>query len=113
MAEIVKTSLSGSGSREMVITTLGSSDTFIYQVGDIMIVDNVSGGAITPNLDGDGSTTIPVAGYGEIDVSGGYDVPSIANGEKAVIPLDTISSYLKGTVTVTAGDGAKVSIIRY
>lgn len=113
MAEISKTSLSGSGSREMLVTTLGVSDTFSYASSvEVMIIDNVTAGALTPNLDGADSTTVPVSGYGAIDVSGGYDVPSIPPGEKAVIPLNTISAYLKGVVTVTGGDGAKVSIIK-
>ena len=111
MAEIIKTAKTGSGARVVTVTTLGASDTFTYKSGDELYINNVTAGAITPKLDGDGSTVIPVKGYGDIDVSGGYDVPSIGVGEEVMIPLDTISAFLKGVVTVTAGDGTEVFII--
>lgn len=111
MAVITKTSMSGQGSRALAITTLGASDTFTYEAGDVMVINNVTVGAITPNLDGDGSTNAALPGYGsDVPVSAGYDVPSIPAGDYAVIPLDTIKLWLKGTVTVTAGDGAEVAI---
>lgn len=110
MAEITKTSLSGGGTKTATVTTLGASDTFTYSSGDILHIENVTAGAITPNLDGDGSTTVALPGVGSIDVSGGYTTDSIGIGAKAVIPLDSVSAYLKGTVTVTGGDGAEVYI---
>ena len=112
MATITKTSLGGSGSRAMSVTVAGASDDFVYTAGDLLVIDNITAGALTPNLDGDGASTIPVPGYGsDLDVSGGYDVPSIQAGDKAVIPLDTISAWLKGTVAVTGADGAELSIL--
>ena len=111
MATITATSLSGSGSRAVTITTLGASDTFTYVVGSTLILNNVTAGALTPNIDGDGGTTVSVRGVGSVDVSGGYTTPSIPAGGYAAIPLDSISEYLKGTITVTGGDGIEASIL--
>jgi len=111
MAEITITPLSGSGSRAATVTTLGASDTFSYQDGLILVINNVTAGAITPNLLGDAVTDVPVAGVGSVDTSGGYTTASIGVGESAVIPLDTVSKYLTGAVTVTAGDGAEVYLL--
>ena len=111
MAEITITPLSGSGSRAATVTTLGASDTFSYQDGLILVINNLTAGAITPNLLGDAVTDVPVAGVGSVDTSGGYTAASIGAGESAAIPLDTVSKYLTGTVTVTAGDGAEVYLL--
>ena len=111
MATITPTSMSGSGSREVNVTTLGASDTFTYVPGSTLILNNVTGGALTPNIDGDGATTVPVRGIGAVDVSGGYDVPSIGAGESAAIPLDTIAKYLQGDIAVTGADGIEAQLL--
>lgn len=113
MANITETSSSGVGSRVLAVTTLGASDTLTYKpgYGQVLVLDNVTAGALTPLIDGAGGTTVPVKGIGNVDVSGGYTVPSIAAGAKAIIPLDSISAYLQGVVTVTGGTGIKASLI--
>jgi len=111
MAEIIATDMTGSGSRAVTVTTLGASDTFTYVKGQVLVINNITVGAITPNFDGANGTTVPVNGVGSIDVSGGYTTPSIAAGAYAAIPLDTIAKYLQGVVTVTGGDGAEVSLL--
>lgn len=112
MAVITATSLTGSGSRAATVTTLGASDTFTYAAGQILVINNVTAGAITPNLVGDAATAQACPGVGSIDVSGGYTTDSIAIGESAAIPLKSISAYLTGTeVTVTGGDGAEVYLL--
>ena len=110
MAAITSTTLTGTGSRVATETTLGASDTFTYN-GGYLIILNGSGGAITPNLTGDKATTVGVPGIGNIDVSGGYDVPSIADGAEVVIPLASVRKKLMGVVTVTGGDGATVLLL--
>lgn len=113
MAVITATSMTGSGSRALAVTTLGSSDTLTYTKGAILILDNVTAGALTPLLDGADGTTVQVAGIGSVSVAAGYTVPSIAAGARAVIPLDTISAYLQGVVTVTGGSGIKASLLTF
>ena len=113
MAVITATKMTGSGSRAITVTTLGASDTLTYEKGAVLYLNNVTAGALTPNIDGDGATTVTVAGLGSVDVSGGYTFPSIADGATVAIPLDTISAYLKGTVTVTGGDGIEASLLTF
>jgi secreted protein with Ig-like and vWFA domain len=116
MATITATSMTGSGAREVTVTTLGASDTFTYNAArsPVIILNNVTGGALTPNFDGDGGTTVPVAGGGAgLDVSSGYTTASIAAGESWAIPLSTIAKYLTGTIALTGGTGIEASILEF
>lgn len=111
MATITPTSLSGSGSRAVNVTTLTASDTFAYVPGSILVLNNGTAGALTPNIDGDGAASVPVRGVGSVDVSAGYDVPSISAGASVAIPLDTIAEYLKGTIAMTGADGIEAQLL--
>lgn len=116
MAEIAKTSMQGEGSRVITVTTLSASDTLIYKKGvnATLVLNNVSGGALTPLIDGDGSTSLSVPGLGApIVTSGGFLLPSIGIGATVAIPLDTISEYLKGVITVTGGDAIEATLTEY
>jgi len=113
MAAITATSMTGSGERAVTVTTLGASDTFTYVPGSILVLNNVSGGALTPKIDGDGATTLGVAAVGDVDLTGGYTTASIADGTVYAIPLDTISEYLAGTIAVTGGDAIEASILTF
>lgn len=116
MGTIAVTNMSGAGQATVTYTTATASDTFTYQAGrrQIMIIKNDSGGALTPNIDGDGATTKSVPGLGgAIDTSGGFDFTSIANGASVAIDLDEISEYLKGTIAMTGADGADIAILQY
>lgn len=109
MAVIAETLMTGTGSRALTVTTLGSSDNLVYKAGagQVLILDNVTAGALTPLIDGADGTTVQVAGVGSVSVASGYTVPSIAAGARAAIPLDSISAFLQGVVTVTGGSGIK------
>ena len=116
MAAITATSMQGQGSRQITITTLSASDTLTYKPGvnATLVLNNVTAGALTPLIDGDGATTVSFPGLGSpIDTSAGFTVPSIGAGEYHAIPLDTISQYLKGVITVTGGDGIEASLLEY
>jgi len=115
MAAITNTSMQGNGSRAVSVLTLGASDTLTYNPArrPVLILDNVTGGALTPNLDGAGGTTVDVPTIGDVNVAPGYTCPSIAAGTKAAIPLNSISAYLKGAVTITGGTGIKASILEF
>lgn len=112
MAAVTATSMQGSGARTVSVLTAGASDTITYQPGDILLIDNVTAGALTPLIDGDGATTWPAPGIGNVSVSGGLTLSSIAAGAMVTIPLDTIKAYLQGTITITGADGAKLSLLR-
>jgi hypothetical protein len=113
MAVIAKTSIQPAGAVTVTRTTLGSSDTLVYDStkDPILILDNTSGGALTPNIDGDGGTTVNTPNLGNVSVSSGITLASIANGACVAIRLNTIPGYLQGTVTITGGSGIKASIL--
>ena len=115
MGVISSTLLTGTGRRTLTETTLTASDTLTYKASSKMVLSlrNPTAGALTPVIDGDGGTTVPVAGIGSVDVSGGYSVGSIAAGAAVAIPLDTISKFLNGVVTVTGGSGLVATLSSY
>jgi len=113
MAVIAQTLMTGFGSRALTVTTLGSSDTLVYKedAGQLLILDNVTAGALTPLIDGDGAAPVQVVGFGPVPTSGGYALPSIAAGARALVPLDSIKEFCRGTVTVTGGSGIKAVLL--
>jgi len=115
MAAITATSMLGSGARAVTVTTLGASDTFTYNKSrrPVLVLDNVTAGALTPNIDGAGGSTVPVAGVGSVSVASGYTTPSIAAGAKVAIPLESIEAYLQGVIALTGGTGIKASILEF
>lgn len=113
MAVIAATSILGSGARVVTETTLGASDTLVYKPKAILELRNPTGGALVPNIKGAGGTTVSVPGLGSVSVTSGYTLPSIAAGATVAVPLDSISEYLKGVVTVTLGTGLVARLINY
>lgn len=115
MATIAATSMTGTGAREITVTTMTSSDTFTYNAGKdpVLVLNNASGGPLTVTIDGDGGTTKAVAGIGAVDVSSGYATAEIADGEVYAIPLNTISAFLQGTIAVTGGTGISASLLEF
>jgi hypothetical protein len=107
--------MTGSLARVVATTTLGASDTLVYVPGrnQVLTLRNASGGALTPKIDGDGGTTVPLAGVGSVSVAAGYTLASVANGAVVAIPMDTISAYLKGAITVTGGSGMVATLTNF
>ena len=115
MAEIAKTSVTGSGEKAVTVTTLGASDTLVFKKGvnATLILNNVSGGALTPLIVGADATTFPASGLGNIDVSGGFQLGSIGVGLTVALPLDSIAGYLDGVITLTGGDAIEAQLLEY
>lgn len=115
MATLTATDMTGSGVRDITDNTLTSSDTFTYTASKnpVLILENDTGGALTVTIDGGDGTTIPVAGIGDVDVSGGYSTGSIADGTHVAIPLNSISHYLKGTIEITGGTGIIAKLLEF
>jgi len=113
MAVITATSIKTAGASVVAVTTLTASDTFTYNPSrdPVLILNNVTAGALSPNIDGAGGTSVLVSGIGNVSVSSGYSVPSIAAGAVVQIRLNTIKEFLKGTIAVTGGAGIKASIL--
>lgn len=77
--------------------------TLKFQTGSYLVIESNETLELTINILGDGVTTVDCQGYGDIDVSSGFDV-TINKGETVVVTLNTISSYLGSsgnTVTVS------------
>lgn len=115
MANIVSTTLQGLGVRLVTRTTLTASDTFTYNQGReaVLILDNITAGALTVNIDGAGGTTVPVPGIGDVSVASGLSTGSIAAGACVAIPLDTVFQYLQGVIAVTGGTGIRATLLEY
>lgn len=115
MATITATDMTGSGERVSTITVLGASDTFTYSKSKnpVLILNNVTAGALTPNFDGDGATTLPVAGVGSIDLTAGYTTASIGAGVQVSIPLNSIGEYLAGTIALTGADAIEATLLEF
>lgn len=115
MADITKTSVTGSGQQAVTVTTLGASDTLIFKKGvnATLVLNNVTAGALTPLIVGADATTQPCEGIGNIDVSGGFQLTSVGVGLTVAIPLDSIAAYLKGVITVTGGDAMEAQLLEY
>ncbi len=111
MPAIARTNVAGSGRKTVTETTLNGSDSFVYSAGDRLILRNPTAGAISPVIDGDGSTTVEVPTIGSVNLASGYVVGSIAAGAMVTIDLDTISGYLQGTIAITSGTGLVGSIL--
>lgn len=119
MALIPLTSLGGTGSRAVVPTVLGASDTFVYIEGtkQVLTLTNITAGALSPIVTGDNASTVACPGVGDIDTSGGYvDVGSMAADAIITLPLDSIKGWLKGdstTVTLTGADAMEATLTSY
>ena len=127
MAEITKTLMpailgpgtitSGGGIKApLTMTTLGLADTLKFEkgCGQYLFLRNGTGGSITVTLDGQSASTMfATEGYGTRTLGAGY-VIVMAIGDKAMIPLESISGYLEGTVGVTCtAVGIRAALISY
>ncbi len=113
MATITATLLPASGQVALTETVLdGVSDTFAFgNRKQFLILRNPTAGAISPVIDGDAGTTIQTEEAGQVDVSAGYAVGSIAAGAAVIIKLSTVKAYLQGTITITGGTGLVAALI--
>ncbi|MFA9232071.1 MAG: hypothetical protein ACEQSU_15205 [Microgenomates group bacterium] len=116
MAAITPTSMTGFGSRVATEVTLSASDTLAYDPGvpgSILTLRNPTGGALSPVITGSlANPAIPIANYGIVSAASYTGIGSIAAGAARVIPLDSISQYLAGTVTITAGTGLVATFLK-
>lgn len=113
MPAITATSIVANGAVAVTETTLNGTDSLVYREANkpVLVLRNPTAGALSPIIDGDGGTTVSVAGIGTIAVSGGYAVGSIASGAAVAIPLITIREYLKGTIAITGGTGLVATLL--
>lgn len=116
MATITATDMTAVGSVTVTETTLSASDTFTLDLSKrpILIIDNGTGGSVSPVLVGDAApAAYSVQGVGDIDLSSGYTY-TVANGAVAAVHLASVKEYLRtSTVTVTGADGAVAKLLEF
>lgn len=112
---IASTSMKGTGARSMPMATLDASGTLSFSPGksQILLIVNGTSGELTPRISGSDANEIEVKGVGYISLSSGYQCRPIPPGENVAIPLISISSYLKGDITITGAAGAKACILEF
>ena len=107
MPVIVPTSIAGDGRVTATETVLNGTDSLAYVPGNgqLLVLRNPTGSAITPTISSNGPSTVRVPGVGAVPVSS-FAVGAIAAGAVATIPLDSIAQFLQGAnVTIGTGSG--------
>ncbi|MDE4098961.1 MULTISPECIES: hypothetical protein [Rhodobacterales] len=117
MANITATKMDLFGSKAVTETVLGASDTLTYKEADatspVLVLRNPTAGPVSVTIDGDGGGSVHVPGVGAVDVSAGIVIGPIAAGAVEAVSLHAIKAYLKGTVTLTGGDGLAASLLEF
>jgi len=115
MAVIAPTNMQGPDQVTVVETTLGASDTLVFNPdkNPVLILNNGTGGALTPLIVGDASGTVGAPGFGNLDASTGHQFASIGIGVIDAIVLNAISTKLQGTVTITGGDAIVAQLLEF
>ena len=115
MAEVIQTSLyRQDGFVTVLVATMAGTNTLQFQPGEqqFLVIENSTGSAINPLIKGlSAPDDYNVQGLGEIDLSGGYAVGSIAAGVSVALPLHNIHRWLKGSIELTGVTGAKAYIV--
>jgi hypothetical protein len=114
MATITTTPISDTTSSVISQVTLDDTlDTFTLTAATgLLILENPTGGAISPIITGDGATTAFCQGVGVIDLTSGTDVfGSISAGTTKVLRAGVKKDYLKGVIDISGGTGLIASYL--
>lgn len=115
MAVITPTNMRANDAVTVNVTTLGASDTFVYNPDKrpVLIIRNGTGGAVTPLIDGDGAAVFAVPEYGSVDPTTGKSLGSVAAGATRAIDLKVCAKFLVGTITLTGASGASAQLLEF
>ena len=113
MAVVTNTSKNALGQinpTAIMLATSGDTLTYTSGANQELHLFNTDVAPIVVTIDGAGGTTvaIPGAGGATASVASGLDI-TVAAGAPAVVRLDTVYSYLVGSVSIVAATGAKVA----
>lgn len=93
----------------VLLATSGDTLVYVSGAGQTLHLTNTEVSSLVVTIDGSGGTTIVIPGTGGATASVASGVAyTVAAGATSVIRLDTISAYCQGTVSISAGTGAKV-----
>ena len=110
MAAISTQSLAQDGVFTLTWSTLTASDTFTLASNQYLLFWNDTAGSLTAVVDGDGSTSKPVDGVGNVDVSGGVPVV-VAPGASRGLNCNSRKAFLQGVIAVTGASGLKCAVV--
>lgn len=114
MPAIVATSMAKGSPRASTRTVLGASGnpiTYAPGTGQVLVLHNPTGGALSPTIIGAGSTTADLEGAGTINFAAGLSLGAIAVGGQIVVPLDFIAQYLKGVIDIAGGTALAATLL--
>jgi len=89
--------------------------TLAWVTDSYLVFESAETGSLTINAIGDGVSTVPCVGYGDVDVSLGFDI-TLTAGDTVVVPLSAISAFLGGmknnvTLTVTGSTAPSLAYV--
>lgn len=96
---------------EVTLGASGNTVTYKPGAGQILVIRNPTGGAIAPTIIGDAATSVPSYGAAPVTTSAGLALGSIAAGATKAVPLDSISAYLVGNITITGANTLVASLL--
>lgn len=116
MAALTPSSTGGGGVRTITPNTLTASDTFTYNpgAGQVLVLHNPTGGALSPTLTSPNGAATAVPGGGSVAYQSGLAVGSIAAGASRFIDLDANAGFwgwTTGTITIATGTGLVAFIL--
>ncbi len=114
MATIPTTTVSDTTSSLISKVTLDdSSDTFtLSSQAGFLILENPTGGALSPVITGSAATTAFCEGVGTISLTGGTsEFGAIAANTTKILRVGIAKSFLKGTIDISGGTGLVASYL--
>ena len=107
MPEIKQTQLS-TAPVTVPATTIAGVVSLAYRrgIGQVLVIENKSASAISPRITGRQASELTVEGLGQVDLSGGLQLETIAAGASIAIKLDNVRRWLTGQVEVSGAAGA-------
>ena len=112
MATISKNKPGSGNVASLAFTTLTGTDDFVFnaQQTEVLILRNTTSSDVTVTIDGSEGTTENCPGIGPVDVSSGKALVVTANESESIV-LNSISAFLKGTISVSGGTGVEATIL--
>lgn len=116
MADFTVNTLSGQETNLVKLDLSAGPHALNYNNSYVLYVDNKDAGNVTVNLLGDGVTNHDCQGYGEIDVSAGFNFV-VAAGETKALRLTAVSAFMGATgnsvaVTITGATNSEGWLIK-
>lgn len=116
MADFTVNTLGGQETNLVKLDLSAGPHALNYNNSYVLYVDNKDGGNVTVNLLGNGVASHNCSGYGDIDVSAGFDFV-VAAGETKALRLTSVSAFMGAAgnavaVTITGATNSEGWLIK-